>query len=72
MQSLAGLRPKSPDDKPIIGLLPGWDNVYIATGHGRKGILLSAVAGQTMAQLMANDNVPFPIASFDPARFAAN
>ena len=72
MQSLAGLRPKSPDDKLLIGLLPDWDNVYIATGHGRKSILLSAITRQTTAQFIVNGNAPFSIAPFDPARFTAN
>ena len=36
----AGLRPGSPDGLPVIGRLPGKDNVYVATGHFRNGILL--------------------------------
>ena len=33
----ACLRPVTPDWLPIIGRAPGWDNVYLATGAGRKG-----------------------------------
>ena len=45
----AGLRPGSPDGLPILGLLPGWANVWVATGHFRNGILLSAITGKLMA-----------------------
>ena len=38
----ACLRPVTPDGMPIVDRLPGWDNLYIATGAGRKGILWSA------------------------------
>ncbi len=32
----AGLRPVSTDGMPLLGGVPGWDNVHVATGHGRK------------------------------------
>ena len=36
----AGLRPGSPDHLPYLGPVPGWEGLYAATGHGRKGIIL--------------------------------
>ncbi len=41
MQHTACLRPVTPDGIPIVDRLPGWDNLYVATGAGRKGILWS-------------------------------
>ncbi len=41
MQQTACLRPVTPDGIPIVDRLPGWDNLYVATGAGRKGILWS-------------------------------
>lgn len=63
----AGLRPVSADGLPLLGRLPGWDNVHLATGHGRNGILLAPVTGALMADALLHD-APLP-AAFDPARF---
>ena len=41
VKQTACLRPVTPDGIPIVDRLPGWDNVYVATGAGRKGILWS-------------------------------
>ena len=41
VKQTACLRPVTPDGIPIVDRLPGWDNLYIATGAGRKGILWS-------------------------------
>ncbi|MFC1919484.1 NAD(P)/FAD-dependent oxidoreductase [Chloroflexota bacterium] len=69
VQTLAGLRPMSSDGVPIIGPFPGWDNIYIATGHGRKGILLSAVTGRAIAQLITCRKVSQILSPFEPSRF---
>ena len=49
VQQLAGSRPLSPDSKPIIGPVPGWDGVYLATGHTTKGIHLGPITGRIIA-----------------------
>jgi glycine/D-amino acid oxidase-like deaminating enzyme len=36
-----GFRPTTPDRKPIIGLLPGYENVVIFNGLGTKGVSLA-------------------------------
>lgn len=63
----AGLRPVSADGLPLLGRVPGWDNVHLATGHGRNGILLTPITGALMADHLLHD-APLP-AAFDPARF---
>jgi glycine oxidase len=50
----AGLRPKTPDNLPILGAAPGWENVTLATGHGSVGIMLSAITGKTLAELLVS------------------
>ena len=42
----ACLRPVTPDWLPIIGQPPGWENLYLATGAGKKGVLLSPAMGK--------------------------
>lgn len=64
----AGLRPVSADGLPLLGRVPGWENVHVATGHGRNGILLTPVTGALMADHLLH-NTPLP-AAFDPARFS--
>jgi len=65
----AGLRPGSPDDLPIIGRLPGRENVYVATGHFRNGILLAPITGKLMSQLILKGRTEMPLEPFSPARF---
>lgn len=63
----AGLRPVSTDGLPLLGRVPGWANVHVATGHGRNGILLTPATGALMAAHLLQD-MP-PPTTFDPARF---
>jgi len=39
--------------KPVLGRLPEWDNVYLASRFGPCGIMLSLSAGELMAELIA-------------------
>lgn len=63
----AGLRPVSADGLPLLGQLPGWDNIHVAAGHGRNGILLTPLTGRLMAAHLLQDDVLPPALS--PARF---
>ncbi len=65
----AALRPGSPDGLPIIGPLPGYDNVYVATGHFRNGVLLAPITGKLVAQLILEGQTEMPLAPFSPERF---
>ena len=70
VQSWAGLRPKTPDTRPILGSLPTWNNVTLAIGHYSYGILLSAITGQQIAASLASQQPsallqPFSLTRFD-------
>lgn len=67
----AGLRPGSPDGLPILGPLPGWEGVTVATGHFRNGILLGPVTGKLIAQSIIDGRPDEALAPFSPARFLA-
>ncbi len=54
----AGLRPKTPDTRPILGPAPGFENVTLATGHNSVGIMLSAITGQAIAEFVATGQLP--------------
>jgi D-amino-acid dehydrogenase len=64
-----GLRPTSPDDSPLLGALPGIDNVFVATGHGASGLLLGPVSGKLVADLVQGKEPEVDLAPFSPARF---
>ncbi|MGH2542653.1 MAG: NAD(P)/FAD-dependent oxidoreductase [Ardenticatenaceae bacterium] len=66
----ACLRPLSTDWLPIIGVAPGWDNVHLATGAGKKGILIAPGIGKSIADLVTSGTTSLPIAPFSPMRFA--
>jgi len=65
----AGLRPGSPDGLPIMGLLPGWSNVWVSTGHFRNGILLAPISGRLVANSVLAGRPEAELAAFDPGRF---
>ncbi len=47
-----GFRPCSTDGMPIIGELPGYPNVYIATGHGMLGVSLAPATAKMISDLV--------------------
>ena len=62
----AGLRPKTPNSRPLLGSVPGWENVFVASGHGGFGIMLSTITGETLAEQIATGRVPDIICPFQP------
>ena len=67
----ACLRPVTPDWMPIVGRAPGWDNVYLTTGAGKKGVLLSPGMGKATADLITRGTTELPIEECSPERFPA-
>src|SRR5207244_8690671 len=48
----AGLRPATPDGRPILGRDPEVERLWYATGHRRSGLLLAALTGEITADLV--------------------
>jgi glycine oxidase len=67
----ACLRPVTPDWLPILGRAPGYENVYLATGAGKKGILLAPAIGKSIADLITAGKTSLPVAGFAPDRFVS-
>jgi D-amino-acid dehydrogenase len=65
-----GPRPMTPDGLPVIGRLPGYDNLIVASGHAMLGVTLAPTTGDAVAELITTGRAPDVIAAFDPARFA--
>ncbi len=68
VRQVAGLRPMTPDGVPIVGIPVGWENVCLATGAGRKGMLLGAGLGLAASELLLRGGTRLPIGPCDPAR----
>ncbi|QLH21208.1 glycine oxidase ThiO [Streptomyces sp. Rer75] len=70
VETLAGLRPGSPDNAPLLGPteLPG---LQLATGHYRNGVLLTPITGDVMAEALYGGELPPEARPFSPRRFAA-
>lgn len=66
-EAAAGLRPMSPDNLPILGRLS--DRVVAATGHGRNGILLTAITVDAVLAVL-DGGAMVEAKSADPERFA--
>ena len=66
----ACLRPLSADRLLLLGKVPGWEGVYMATGGGRQGISLGPAIGHIIAELITSGASSIPIDAFDPGRFA--
>jgi glycine oxidase len=66
----AGLRPKTLDSQPILGPLPNWRNVILATGHNSVGIILSVLTGQAIADLVCTGKTSPVIQPFSLERYA--
>ena len=51
VEAMAGLRPGTPDNLPLIG--PGAiDGLILATGHYRNGILLAPLTAERVAEML--------------------
>jgi glycine oxidase len=68
-RSWAGLRPITPDGRPLIGPDPDVAGLWYATGHGRKGILLGPLTGEIIRDLVLDGATPWDISSCAVTRF---
>ena len=66
--TIAGLRPASADDLPVIGPVSGRQGLSIATAHYRSGISLAAVTGHLIAKHITQGDADLP-PEFSPDRF---
>ncbi|MFE2281989.1 glycine oxidase ThiO [Streptomyces sp. NPDC059454] len=69
-ETLAGLRPGSPDNAPLLGPT-GLEGLLLATGHYRNGVLLTPVTGDAMAEVLTTGALPEVARPFTPRRFGA-
>jgi glycine oxidase len=66
-----GLRPDTIDHLPIIGA-SGVDNLVLATGHFRNGILLAPITSASVAELINSNRQPDALGPFGLQRYRNN
>ena len=59
MNHRAGIRPTTPDRRPLLGVHPEMESLFVLNGMGTKGVLLSPYLGNLMARHLTED---YPIA----------
>jgi D-amino-acid dehydrogenase len=64
-----GLRPMSPDDRPLLGPVPGTTNVHVCSGHGANGLLMGPYSAALVAAGVLG-KTPDEISPYAAARFA--
>jgi glycine/D-amino acid oxidase-like deaminating enzyme len=69
-QQTACLRPVASDGLLVLGGVPGLDQLYVATGGARKGILYGPAMGQAIADLVLGRDTRIALDAFAPGRFA--
>jgi D-amino-acid dehydrogenase len=74
LETRVGLRPTSADGRALVGIVPGWSNAWVATGHGANGLLQGPYSARLLAHAMTGavpppDEAPLP-AGVDPTRFS--
>jgi glycine/D-amino acid oxidase-like deaminating enzyme len=62
-------RPQSLDGRPLVGRVPGHDDLYICAGHGPWGISTGPETAALVADLILGRSPDIPV-ELDPARFA--
>src|SRR5699024_8472159 len=63
LETRVGLRPL-PDQLPVVGALPGRDDVYLATGYGATGLTIGPFLGDALARAILGE----PAAELRPFR----
>jgi glycine oxidase ThiO len=63
-----GYRPTTPDELPILGASQ-WDNLTLATGHYRNGVLLAPITGQIIADWVVDRRADRLLGDFSWGRF---
>jgi glycine/D-amino acid oxidase-like deaminating enzyme len=62
-----GIRPMTPDGRPIVGQLR--DGLFVATGHGGQGVILGGGTAALVASLVLGERPAFDPEPFSPQRF---
>lgn len=69
LRTWAGIRPATPDMRPILGRDPDVPALVYACGHSKNGILLAPATARSIATLVAGGEPPYDLTPFSIVRF---
>jgi D-amino-acid dehydrogenase len=65
-----GMRPCTPDMRPVLGPAPRHAGLWFAFGHNHHGLTLGPVTGRLVAEMMTGETPFTNPAPYSPQRFA--
>jgi sarcosine oxidase, subunit beta len=65
-----GFYDSTPDHRPILGLVPGLNGLFLAAGFSGHGFMLAPAVGEIMANLISDQGRDPLVDHFSPQRFA--
>jgi glycine/D-amino acid oxidase-like deaminating enzyme len=68
IRTWTGFRAATPDKLPLIGLCPGYERLYLATGHEGLGITTSMGTAKLLVDLLLSRTSQIPITPYLPNR----
>jgi len=63
--------PYTPDEEPVIGWLPRWDNLFVAAGF-LLSITVLPLLSEWIARMILGESVPADLGLYAPSRFSAD
>jgi glycine oxidase len=67
VETWTGLRPGSDTDYPLIGPVPGYEGLWVCTGHFRTGAKEAPATAELVAQALVTGETPELLEFFAPA-----
>ncbi|MCR1770263.1 NAD(P)/FAD-dependent oxidoreductase [Burkholderia glumae] len=64
-----GMRPCTPDMRPVLGAAPRHPGMWFAFGHNHHGLTLGPITGRLLAQAICGEPPDIDLAPFDARRF---
>jgi glycine oxidase len=68
----AGLRPFAADGLPVLGDIPGYENVFVATAHFRNGILLAPKTAEIICDRIVSNKISKFLELYGVGRFSSS
>ncbi|WEF30821.1 NAD(P)/FAD-dependent oxidoreductase [Pseudoduganella chitinolytica] len=69
VRSWTGMRPATPDGRPLIGRHPGLPRTWLAAGHEGLGVTTAFGTAEILADLVCGHRPPIDPIPYSPARF---
>ncbi|MEH7237499.1 NAD(P)/FAD-dependent oxidoreductase [Bacillus sp. JJ1562] len=65
LETRVGFRPFTPDFLPVIGVIPGYDNISVANGLGASGLTVGPFLGSELAKLALGKSLEIDLNLYD-------